>query len=242
MKKIILIFSMLVFNSACSVSNLKKRDMENYYQASGIEKYFLNEIPEWLNFHETLQCQRNRNFQFFNIPLMQRSYQMSFLDAIQFQASYNFEYLEGKGAEYSLQEKQFLFYKSLDRINNKINFFDRPKFKSVFLVLIDSEFNDEKRVKDLKSFLNSSTFDQGVPVLVSFCYSKKEIESKFFEKNYGILSGEMTTTYLENGDSAKKFYFPFEHIFPDDYKLRVYKSKNFKTVNLFSEKIKEYQY
>ncbi len=246
MKKIFLAIIAIQFLCACNLLSMKSRDVDNYYQASGIEKYFLNDVPEWLNFNETLECKRKRNIQFFDLPLMAKSFQISFGDLIQFQASYNEEYIArsfvSKANPFSLQDKQFLFYKSLDKINNQIKTFNLPKFKTIYLVLVDSLLEDSKKLTKLKEFLNSSTFNNGYPVLISFCYTVHEIEEKFSEKTYSILPAEMTTTFLENGAASNKFYFSLESIFPSEYQLRVYKSKELKNIKLFSETIKEFQF
>ena len=75
MKKIIGLI-MFVILSSCT-SGLKSRDIEQYYTSSGIEKYFLSDIPEWANFSQSAGCFRTKGIRYFDVNALMKSYSMN---------------------------------------------------------------------------------------------------------------------------------------------------------------------
>jgi hypothetical protein len=70
--------------------------------------------------------------------------------------------------------------------------------------------------------LKSETFNLGVPVLVSLCLSRKEIEEKFKEINYKNISSEMLSVYNPDGIKTPKFKFYFDQLFEAGQELYFY--------------------
>lgn len=81
----LLLFTILFSALACqSVSN-KRRATEQYYTSSGVEKFFLSDIPEWLNYSKSGQCVRESSVRFVDYPKLMGQFSFSYEQATQFQ-------------------------------------------------------------------------------------------------------------------------------------------------------------
>ena len=217
MKKL---FLSLLLLAGCANPDLKPRTVENFYQSSGIEKYFLSELPQWANFSVTASCFKQDPIRYFDINALMKSYSISYATAIQIQASFNDEYVrlvKKKDAVIPFSEEQLLFFRASDKVNAKIVFFDPPTFKRVHLIWIDS-------VEDIKvkKFLKSDAHNKGFPVLLSFCMTKREIEEKFNEANYKMISAEMFSTFDTSGIRIPSFSLALDQFFKTEQELVLY--------------------
>jgi hypothetical protein len=212
--------------------------VENYYQSAGIEKYFLSDIPPWANFSERGQCNRNYTTRFLDIESVMKSFSINFADAISLQATFNDEYnrINGQYKERNipLSDEQNLFFKASEKVNSKIKFFDTPKFNRIHLIWIDSLLKSLDEEKKLKAFLNSPVNNEGVPVLVSMCLTKKEIEEKFPNINYKSISSEMLSIYNPDGSKSPIFKFYFDQFFTKDQKIFFYSREKIQNINEFN--------
>jgi hypothetical protein len=142
------------------------------------------------------------------------------------QASFNEEYYnlmsENPKRPISLNDEQLLFFKAFEKINAGISYFNPPQYKKVNLVSIDSIVKGETEILSLKKFLNSKIFDLAPAVLVSHCYTKKEIESIFNERTYPIISIELLSIFKANGGRGTKFSLPLDAFFAKDVDLNFY--------------------
>lgn len=214
MKNILFLLLILV---GCASENLKPRTVENYYQSSGVEKYFLSELPSWSNFSTSAACYRKDQIRYFDINALMKSYSINYATAIQIQASYNDEYLRltpTKDAVLPFSEEQLLFFRANDKVNSKIVFFDPPTYKRIHLIWVDSV--DDTKVK---KFLKSSVHDKGIPVLVSFCMTKHELEERFSETNFKILSAEMFSIFDIDGLKIPSFSLFIDQLFTGTQEL-----------------------
>ncbi|RPJ69528.1 MAG: hypothetical protein EHM20_16330 [Alphaproteobacteria bacterium] len=210
---------------------MKPRTVEDYYVSTGVVKYFLSDIPAWASFNQKAGCFRNKNIRYFNIEALMKSYGLSYNQALQLQASFNeglSEFIAGldQGRSQTLKEEELLFYKVSEKISSKIIFFDPPVFERVNFVWLDEVLGDEKKEKKLKDFLNSSTMDLGVPVLVSFCMTRDEVEKKFPDLNTKMITAELFSIYDSKGKATPGFKFEVDQFFKPEQKLYFYTQKN----------------
>lgn len=217
--------------SSCAVNkNMQPRTVENYYTPTGVTKYFLTDIPSWANFDQNAGCFRQPGIRYFNIDALMKSYALTYNQAIQVQASFNEEFLKFKKANKlqapMLKEEELLFYKVSEKVSSKIIFFDPPTFKRVNLVWLDEILGDEKKEKKLKSFLNSAVMEEGVPVLVSFCMTRDEVENKFPDLNTKMITAELFSIYDSRGTASPGFKFDLSQFFKSDQRLFFYSQKN----------------
>jgi hypothetical protein len=217
MKKIIIVLFLL---SACANQSIKQHSIEDYYQSSGVEKYFLSSLPLWANFSTVSSCFRSEQVQYFDLNALMKSYSINYAMAIQVQGTFNEEYLKLiklRGNIVPFSEMQLLFFRASDRVNSKILFFDSPTFRRIHLIWIDNI-----ETQKVKKFLKSSIHDKGIPVLLSFCSTKNEIEEKFNESNYKIISAEMFSTFDFTGVKSPVLGIWLDQFFAKNQELILY--------------------
>lgn len=220
-----------VLAGSCS-SGLKSRTVDQYYTSTGVEKYFLSDLPEWANYSVSAECYRGSGIRYFNIDALMKSYSLSYSDAIQIQATFNDEYLTLKkqpGVTVGLKEEEIIFFKASDRVNSKINFFDAPTFKQIHLVWLDEALKGKKEEEKLKNFLQSSVQDNGFPVLISACLTKREIEAKFPNAAIKAISAEMFSVYDNNGMRQPSIHTQVGEFFKPEQKLIFYSQETKKS-------------
>jgi len=238
MKIFILIFLSVLFS--CANESLKPRVTENYYQSSGVEKYFLSEFPAWANFSESGACFRKNQIKYFDIDALMKSYGIKHSIAIQIQATFNDEYLRLTKTKESIvpfSEEQLLFFKASEKVNSKIVFFEAPTFKRVHLVWVDGA-----EPAKIKNFLKSSVHDSGVPVLISLCQTKSELEMLFSESNYKMLSAEMLSVFNDEGNKEPGFSLIINDFFKEGQELILYTPKKINELKELKGKYKIINY
>lgn len=234
MKKRVLtfLFLMLSLFTSCSSSrpNLAPRTLEDYYISTGVEKYFLSDIPKWANFDQRAGCFRSTDIRYFNIEALMKSYNINYNNAIQIQATFNEEYWQLKQADKTrspnLKDEELLFYKVSEKISNKLIYFEAPSFSRVNLVWLDEALNDEKKMAKLKNFLQSSAMDKGVPVLISFCMTREEVEKKFPDINTKMVTAELFSAYDSSGKLTPGFKIDLTQFFKPEQKIYFYSQQN----------------
>lgn len=226
LKKIL--FAVFLFTQlACSTTTgLKPRSVEEYYVSTGIERYFLPDIPEWANFSQSGGCFRTKGLRYFDIDALMKSYSLSFFEALQVQGSFNEEYLAAKKAQskdsLTLKEDENIFFKASEKVGSKINFTNLPDFKRIHLIWVDETIADSAREQKLKDFLNSSVHDEGVPVLVSACLTKADLEKRFSETNIKSISAELFSIYDSKGQKKPNLHVNVDVFFKPEQKLYFY--------------------
>lgn len=233
MKRSIYFILLSFLLSACS-SGLKPRNVEEFYVSSGIEKYFLSDIPEWANFSQSAGCFRTKGMRYFDIDALMKSYSMKYPEAVQIQATFNEEFLTLKKttkATPTLKDEEVLFFKASEKVNSKINFFDAPTFKQVHLIWLDEALLGKKQEDRLKAFLQSSVHDNGFPVLISACLTKSEVEEKFPGMALKVISAELFSIYDEAGVKQPMIHTNIAAFFKPDQKIIFYKQDPKKTAD-----------
>lgn len=228
-----LMISGLVLLGSCS-SNLKPRDVAQYYTSTGVEKYFLSDLPEWANYSVSAGCYRTSGIRYFNLDALMKSYSLKYNDAVQIQAAFNDEYLVLKkqpGVTIGPKEEEVVFFKASDRVNSKINFFEAPTFKQIHLIWLDEALKGKKQEDKLRNFLQSSVHDNGFPVLISACLTKNEIEAKFPNVAVKAISAEMFSIYNTNGEKQPSIHIELDSFFKPDQKIIFYSQEPKKSLD-----------
>lgn len=233
MKKFLALNLMCVLFCGCSGlsgQGMKSRTVEDYYTSTGVEKYFLTDIPVWANFDQVAGCYRATSIRYFDIDALMKSYGLSYAKALQVQASYNEELEQFKSSDRkhtpTLKEEELLFYKVSEKVSSKIIFFDAPTYKRVNVIWLDEVLGDTKKEKKLKSFLHSPVMDEGIPVIISFCLTRDEVEKRFPDINTKMITAEMLSVYGSNGTKSPRFQIELDQFFTPSQKLYFYSQKS----------------
>lgn len=212
------------------IQGMKSRTIEDYYVSTGVEKYFLSDIPSWANFDLKGGCYKTANIRYFNLDALMKSYGLNYDKALQVQASFNEEFSQFKNSDMkhavTLKEEELLFYKVSEKISSKMTFFDPPSFKRIHLVWLDEVLGDIKKEKKLKNLLNSELMADGVPVLVSLCLTREEVEKRFPDLNTKMITAELFSVYDSKGDISPGFKIELGQFFTPEQKIFLYVQKS----------------
>jgi hypothetical protein len=229
MKKKYTFFLLFFFVSSCANNDLKSRTVEDYYTPTGVDKYFLTDLPAWANFDQAGECFRKSNIRYLNLDALMKSYSLKFDQTLQLQAFFNEELSFFKKLDKlqtpTVKQEELLFYKSSEKVSSKILFFDPPTFEKINLIWFDEVIGDEKKERKLKNFLNSETMDSGVPVLVSLCLTKEEVEKSFPDQNLKMITAELFSAYDKSGSTIPGIRFDLGQFFTPEQKLYFYSQK-----------------
>lgn len=217
---------LILINACANTKGMGPRDVDDYYVSTGVERYFLPAIPGWANFSQTSGCFRSSGLKYLNIDNLMKSYSLSYFEALQVQANFNEEYISIIKAQsrevLTLKEDETLFFRASEKVGSKIYFTDLPTFKRVHLVWLDEIQSDKSKLAKLKSFLNSPVNDEGIPVLISSCMTKAEIEKMIPEANYKSISAELFSTFNTNGVTVPNMHIDLTVFFKPEQKLFLY--------------------
>jgi hypothetical protein len=158
-----------------------------------------------------------------------KSYGLNYNQAIQVQSTFNEEMLEFKKLDknhlVTLKEEELLFYKASEKVSSKIVFFDPPVYKRINLIWLDEVLGNPIKIKKLKTFLNSKVMEDGVPVLVSFCLTKNDIENTYPGFSVKMITAELFSVYDNRGQKTPGFKIDLNQFFKPDQQIYFYSQK-----------------
>ena len=235
MKRYITLFLTLALSSCTStLPKTEARNLDEFYVGTGVEKYFLSELPAWSNFHSESECFRDKSIRFLNLDNLMKSYSLNYKSAIELQALFNEEYIptkEKSATALLLKDEEILFYKANDRVNSKLTFFEAPSFKRIHLIWLDEVLSDKKKEEKLNRFIHSAVNDNGFPVFFSACLTKDEISKRFPGIGAKYISAEMYSVYDSKGERRPIFGLDINELFNKDQKIFLYMQDKTKRLN-----------
>lgn len=195
----------------CSSLESSKEEMpriELAYQPSGVVRYILPDVPQWAHSSSSGSCFKSSPIRYLDFNSLRSSFQLSYVDAIQFQLLYNKEYRKLQQMAFQgsipVRDEEILFFRVSDMIKSRIVPFVVPTFKRVHLIHIDEFFEKPEKARQLKILMNSDKMNKGHPIFVSLCRRSDEIEKFMVEQdlqnqNIRVMSAEMFSSFgLEN--------------------------------------------
>jgi hypothetical protein len=244
-KNILFVLFLVAFNTSCGIYRsklkhsealFKKRNIDEYYRSAIISKFFLSDIPGWLNFSESGQCFRDLPIKFFNFRKLKGSFGLTYKEAIHFQALYN-EYFRQALSKTTLKflplkEEEKIFFHSLEQVKAKNFLFQRPTYKVINLVWIDPMIanNSKKGMKRLRIFLNSKKGSSGHPVLLSLCKSRYGLnkilkKNKLDNQNIKVISAAMFSVFNTDDKNVPFFSLGLDLLFRKNQALNFFMLK-----------------
>ncbi|MCY4524027.1 MAG: hypothetical protein OXB84_04740 [Halobacteriovoraceae bacterium] len=202
------------------------RNTLKYFSGSEINRYFLPNLPHWINFSQTARCRRKISIRYLDIMKLRRNFSLNYNQALQFQYMFNKRVEQIKREQnidfIPFEEEEKIFYDISNKIQSGIKIFNRPSFKRVHLVWVDSYFSNPQK---LKKILDGSTMVKGHPVLVSLCKGSLEIEdfltrNNLHNQNIRIMPAEMFSVFDLNGKMTTTVHLHLTSFF--DKKQKVY--------------------
>lgn len=214
------------FLSSCATDNeeIFKQDLDQVYIGSGIEKFYLSDLPKWSNFSSSGDCQRIEPIRYLNFNDMYKSYSFDYEQLIQFQYMLNkkfYSYKQSTGRDsVFLKDESYIMHNVHQQIVGGGRDFIAPKFNRINLVWIDHTLKSDDALKKLKALMYSAEMEKGHPVFVSMCLSSIELET-FIQKNgyekFGVkgISQSMFSPYNDKFEINHKFGLHFDKLLPN---------------------------
>lgn len=222
-----------LFSSKEKKASYSKRIIGEQYRSVGLSKFFLQEIPEWLNFSESGQCKREHKLRFFNYEKMRQNFGLDYPKTVHFQNIYNVSYRANlkkvKGSFLPQREEEKIFFETLEKVKANQSIFQSPTYPIINIFWVDNVINkgSKKDILKLKRFLSSRKGGKGYPIFISLCYSKTSIE-KFLKKNkfengsIKIMSLEMFSVYNQQSQKVPHFSINLDSFFSNEQKLNLF--------------------
>ena len=227
------IFSLCFVLSSCSIGTegYQKAQINEFYIASGVIKYFLSELPDWANVSYSGNCKRSDSVKMLDFGKVQKSFNFSYFESTQVQYIFNDKYKKlkrnNKTNYIPLKDEENLFHQSIESVNAKLYAFKKPKYKRVNVIWLDPFFSSPAK---LKKFIQRSDISKGYPVFTSLCYNQPSmvefINKTIGDKNaYSYIPVDMLSPFNVKGSKLNFIGIDLENIFTKKQKIYLYLPK-----------------
>jgi hypothetical protein len=203
-------FLALLILLSCSNGEVRHEVTDAPYRTSGVEQYFLPELPAWANYSASGKCYKQHSFIYLDLAKLSKSYELTYPQMIELQAQYN-ERLENYFRSTTIRflkpvEEASFFGNTLEQVRGGVRHFKLPKVSQVEVVWLEA-YENQKQIEELKKMAFSGRFDEKLPVLFSSCLSRQDMNLWLSEHNldqagFYLLSAEWLSPY--NSEKALK--------------------------------------
>lgn len=214
---------------SCGNGELRKNVDENTYQTSGVEQFFLAEIPTWANSSASGECFKSTSYTYLDYPKLSRSYQLSYQQMAELQAQYN-DRLESYFRSTSVRflkpvEQASFFSNTLEQVRAGVKLLKLPPVKEVDVIWLDA-YVKEGKIEQLKSMAKNGGFDQRLPILFSGCLSRQALSQWLSEHNldqvgFQVLSAEWLSPYGSDFTLKTGLHVEIKRLMNKDVKVRM---------------------
>jgi hypothetical protein len=198
-----LLYSALLALISCGGGEVKRNIEETSYRTSGVEQFFLPELPAWANSSPSGRCFKSSSFHYMDFAKLSQNYQLTYPEMVELQAQYN-DRLESYFRSTAVRflkpvEEASFFANTMEQVRGGVRQFKLPNVNEVDVIWLDGYIADNK-VADLKAMAKSGKFDERLPILFSACLSKQALSNWLSEQNleqvgFYLLSAEWLNPY-----------------------------------------------
>lgn len=196
-------YSVLLILISCGGGEVKRNLEDTSYRTSGVEQFFLPELPSWANSSPSGRCFKTSSFHYMDFKKIAATYQLSYPEMIELQAQYN-DRLESYFRSTTMRflkpvEEASFFANTLEQVRGGARQFKLPNVKEVDVIWLDGYIAEDK-VGELKKMAASGKFDDKLPIIFSACLSKQALSNWLSEQNldqvgFYLLSAEWLNPY-----------------------------------------------
>ncbi|MBA2403128.1 MAG: hypothetical protein H0V66_00030 [Bdellovibrionales bacterium] len=223
---------------SCGSANTNKNNMDSAgYRTSGVEQYFLPELPQWANASAEGGCLKSSSFIYLNFPKLKESYQLKYQQMIELQAQYN-ERLENYFRSTAVRflkpmEEASFFSNTLEQVRGGVRSMKLPPVKEIEVIWLESF-----TIAELKKLAQSERFNERLPVLFSSCHSKQSLtqwlaQEQLDEVGFYPLSAEWLSPYNSQGELKAGLKINLAEVFGPNIKITITAAKNKSTTELY---------
>lgn len=224
-----LLYSALLALISCGSGEVKRDIEDTSYRTSGVEQFFLPELPAWANSSPSGRCFKTSSFHYMDFAKIAASYQMTYPEMIELQAQYN-DRLESYFRSTAVRflkpvEEASFFANTLEQVRGGVRQFKLPDVKEVDVIWVDG-YIAENKVDELKKMAKSGKFDERLPILFSACLSKQTLSNWLSEQNldqvgFYLLSAEWLNPYSSQGTLKPRLRVEIKKLVNREIKINV---------------------
>jgi hypothetical protein len=209
-------FSLLLILISCSNGEVRQNIQDTPYRTSGLEQYFLPELPNWANSSPSGQCFKKHSFQYLNFKKVSDTYRLNYQELVELQGQYN-ERIEAYFRSSAVRflkpvEEAAFFANTLENVRGGVKGFKIPEAaKKVDIIWLD-RYIELNLVKELKKMNQLGRFDERLPILFSSCFSKQDLNQWLIENNLDHIGFYSLTAEWLNPYSSALELRPALHI------------------------------
>jgi hypothetical protein len=222
----LLVITLLSLTSCSSGNSLQTID-DNSYRSSGVEQYFLPEVPNWANYSQSGKCFKNSSFHYLDFSRLGASYKLSYVEMIELQAQFNSkleEYFRSSAQRFlkPVEEASF-FSNTLEQVRGGIRQFKVPQVNEVEIVWLEGLVHNDD-TSGIKKLAKLGRFDSKLPILFSTCHSKQSLaqwiaEHDLDQVGFYPLSAEYLSPYSSENKLEAGLRVEIKKLFNSGVKL-----------------------
>lgn len=173
------------------------------YVTSGVEQFFLPELPNWANFSTSGACYKSVSFHYLDFSKISVAYKLSYHELVELQAQYN-EKLENYFKSTTLRflkpvEESSFFSNTLEQVRGGIYRLKLPNVNEVDVIWLESYIQNNKE-DELIKFTQSDRYTEKLPILYSSCLSRQGLTQWLLEHGldnagFYLISADWLTPY-----------------------------------------------
>ena len=157
-------------------SSVVKKEMEDVssYRTSGVEQFFLTQLPTWNNISVQGQCFKKSSFYYLDFSKLEEAYQLTYPEMIELQAQYNDRletYFRSAAVRFvkPVEEASF-FSNTLEQVRGGVRSLKIPEVNEVQVIWFEGLTTEE-----IKKIARSVELNEKLPILFSSCHSKQSL-------------------------------------------------------------------
>lgn len=180
-------FFLLLGLISCSNGAIRDLPQATPYRTSGLEQFFLPELPTWANFSASGQCFKKHSFHYLDFSKLNSTYQLSYVELVELQAQYN-ERLEAYFRSSAVRflkpvEEAAFFSNTLEQVRGGVKHFKIPEaVTDVDIIWLDG-YIAANQVRELQKMNELGRFDERAPVLFTSCLSRQDLNQWLIEND-----------------------------------------------------------
>lgn len=189
---------------SCGSGEIRQDVTDAPYRTSGLEQYFLPELPAWANNSASGQCFKKHSFQYLDFSKLAGVYELKYPELVELQAQYN-ERLEAYFRSTAVRfvkpvEEAAFFSNTLENVRGGVKSFKLPPMAGQVDIIWLDRYISTNTVAELKKMNEMGRFDERLPILFTSCLSKQDLNQWLIENNldqvgFYTLSAEWLTPY-----------------------------------------------
>jgi hypothetical protein len=214
---------------SCSQGEVRQSIDETSYRTSGIEQFFLPELPAWANHSASGMCFKKHSFHYLDFNKLGNVYQLKYPELLELQAQYN-DRLESYFRSTTIRflkpvEESAFFANTLENVKGGVRYFKLPQTVNKVDVIYLDRYISSGKEDDIRKMNEAGKFNEAVPVIFSACLSRQDLNQWLIEKNldkvgFYSITAEWLSPYNENLQMSPRIHIEIKKIFRPNVEVR----------------------